>query len=140
MSYLTISEIKQLKIERKKELIALFENLRSLQKLTSEKEKQHMIHSLTIQKNKIEKYYFEKITKLLIENRDRLVKLLNKTADTQKNKKWEAELKRNDELAREFEAEIIQEKLLLSQYLGLSDSEINSMKKRLYELGYKVDF
>lgn len=53
-------------------------------------------------------------------------------------KELELELKRNDEQAREFEAEILQEKLLLKDHINISDKEVTKIKNRLHQLGYKI--
>lgn len=131
---MSVEAIKLLRSERKEKLIEIFKELSTLADLSLEVSKQQKIQVVTNKKNEIEKYYFETITKTLLKNRDVLIKKLQSSP----SKELELELRRNDEQAREFEAEILQEKLLLKEHLNISDVDVTKIINRLHQLGYKI--
>ncbi len=136
---LDIDRIKSLRAKRKQELIAVFQQLSQLQQMGSEAEKQRLVHNLTIRKNEVEKKYFSEITTLLVHNRNALRQEIEKLKVAGSSVlEAEQKLKANDEQARFFEAEILQEKLLLSKQLRLSPAEVEQIRARLHSLGFEV--
>lgn len=131
---MSVDAIKLLRSERKAKLIEIFKELSTLADLSLEGSKQQKIKVITSKKNEIEKYYFDIITKSLLKNRDVLINKLQSSP----TKELELELRKNDEQAREFEAEILQEKLLLKEHLNISAVEVKKMKSRLHQLGHKI--
>jgi len=134
-----IEIIKKLKKERKAKLLELFSRLNHIN-LMENQERVVAINQLNIDKSQIEKYYFTTITNMLLTNRDLLIrKLQNPRIPDHEKVGIQKELQENDQLAREFEAEILQEKLLLKNQLKLPNEEIIKIQNRLHQLGYTLN-
>ena len=121
-----INKIIQLRKERKKALSNIFIELK--QSIIQTGVKQDKLAKIIEEKSRIEKYYFETITKLLLAERTKLLKE-NSRESTQN-------LTQLNKQAQAFEAELLLEKLELAPLLKIPPAEQEKMKKRIFTLGF----
>ncbi|MDX5475037.1 MAG: hypothetical protein LPK00_05815 [Bacillaceae bacterium] len=121
-----VNKIIQLRKERKKALSTIFKELK--QSIIQTGVKQDQLAKIIEEKSRIEKYYFETITKLLLAERTKLQKV-NSRESTQN-------LAQLNKQAQAFEAELLIEKLELAPLLKIPPAEQEKMKKRIFALGF----
>ncbi|WP_100333108.1 hypothetical protein [Bacillus alkalisoli] len=122
-----LNKIIQLRKERK---MALGNILREFKQLIIQSNvEQVKITKIMEEKSRIEKYYFETITRILLTERNNLQK--ENTREAVQN------LAQLNKQAQAFEAEILMEKLELAPLLKIPPAEQEKMKKRLFTLGFR---
>ncbi|WP_096156476.1 hypothetical protein [Bacillus sp. FJAT-45066] len=121
------NKIIQLRKERKKAISNILKELQQL--LIQSSVELVKITKIMEEKSRIEKYYFETITRILLTERNKLQK--EKTREAAQN------LAQLNKQAQTFEAELLMEKLELAPLLKIPPTEQEKMKKRLYSIGFK---
>ena len=121
-----LNKIIQLRKERKKALSTIFKQLK--QSIVQTGVKQERLAKIIEEKSRMEKYYFEKITTILLTERTKLQK--ENTLVSAQN------LAQLTKQAQAFEAELLLEKLELAPLLKIPPAEQEKMKKRIFALGF----